>query len=56
MKQVQPRLCLERLHRHADRRLRDVEMLGGLRDILPLADLIEITHLRQCHHDTIHLS
>ena len=49
VEQVQPRLRLERLHGDRDGRLRDVQMLCRLRDVLPLADLIEIPHLYQRH-------
>lgn len=49
MEEVQPRLRLHRLHGDGDRRLRDMQMLRRLRDVLPLTDRIEIAHLCECH-------
>ena len=49
VEEIQPRLRLERLHGDGHRRLRDVEVLRRLRDVLPLTDLIEIPHLNQRH-------
>ena len=56
MKEVQPRLRLERLHGDGDGRLRNMQVFRCLRDVLPLADFIEIPHLYQRHsaHLPIH--
>ena len=53
VKEVQPRLGLERLHRNGDCRLRDVQRGCRLRDVLPLADGRKVSHLRECHHGIV---
>ena len=47
--EIEPRLFLERLHRLAQRRLRDMQLRSGVRDVLQAADREEITHLEQGH-------
>ena len=49
VEEIEPRLRLHRLHGDGDRRLRHMQMLRRLRDVLPLADRIEIPHLCECH-------
>ena len=47
--QIEPRLALERLHREAQRRLRDVELRRRARDALMARDRLVIHHLLDCH-------
>ena len=47
--EIEPRLFLERLHRLAQRRLRDMQFRRGVRDVLQAADREEIAHLENCH-------